>query len=277
MSKQFVLLKSARKLEKYLSREYYNLTKMENNDRVPFSLLDTKVNNFNELVDALNDLFSGLSEIQGDDEELFERYVISSYDDEIDDYSDYVHDEEPPETPMEKEAWELEGFNSENAWRLSKEKECVELPDDTSISLDVNLSKQRANQVLEDYEQATTGDIAKYVPEDDKPVEVFNVIPTNDIQVEDDIVNEEPENIGVRDDSGLDYVSRTVDNIRVDGDPIQIAGVTTAVELDDDSVKKGLDIDIDAYTYKAENMIVNNLIDDDIEKLMVNSNNNMED
>lgn len=187
MSNQFAMLSATRKIENYLSREEYNLKKMSTNPNVSDSLLQSRVEQHNGLVDALNGLFGSLV---GEDEALFDRSDIldavadtqietfevvgHSYDDEADlpvkTQNQAVSQFSPPDEP---EQWVLDGYPSKAQWLADRELEAIELPDDTALSVDSTISQKRAGGLLEDYNKTATRDVATYLPEDDTSVDVI--------------------------------------------------------------------------------------------------------
>lgn len=279
MSKDFAMLNATRKLEKYLSHEYENLESLSKNVNIPFDLFAGKVDHYNNLVNTLNELFGILSdspssqlfthyelkerveltndgpiEISSDSTvmEVQEEPVRLQVKERIEFSSDNQEDENPSEeNPLPP--WEAAGYESQEQWLDDKEKESAEIVDDLSLNVNVGLSKHRAEQALTEYDETSDRDISTYLPEEDEPV---NVLPFNESH------NERPT-------EDLNYLNHTVDNIRVDNDPIQIAGVETAVEREGEKGRKGTEIDISEFAYKSERVIVNNLIDDDIMQLQV--------
>lgn len=305
MSKHFAMLTATRHLENYLSRENYNLSRMAENDRVPFTLFEKKVGQHNELVDILNTLFASLTDSASS--ELFPRFVIDEEEtdepeftvipegegtgdyDEPDESAPVAqapfhpqavavtetietseteegHEDEESET-SEEPAWVIDGYESEDAWLADKETECVQFSgDDLSLGVNDAMSRHRAGQALDEYNETSVQDIATYSPEDDHPV---NVLPSDDSEeraAEDDVESEgeyEDEDV-VTDYSYLDH---TVDNVRVDNDPTQIAAVETAVERYGENARQGTDIDVSSFLYQSEGSIVDSLISEDIKQL----------
>lgn len=329
MSKDFAMLNTARRLENYLSREYYGLNKMAENERIPNSLFEKKVSHYNELVDTLNDFFGVLSE--SPTSQLFTRYGLGEVDEanglsdvdshtpdiavelphydntsvlsessESDDVSDKApvevltkkqpekqvshiekaHDSadvnnsdepEAKEDEQEPEArWSAEGYDSHEKWLADKDAENAESGDDLAIGVNVSLSQHRAGQALSEYESSSEQDIASYDPEDDIPA---NVMPSETSNQADE--NSESDGMTESDESderpteNLDYLNHTVDNVRVDNDPTQIATVETAVEREGDGSRRGVDIDVSNYMYQSNTPVIDDLISDDIMNLRV--------
>lgn len=281
MSKHFAMLTATRKLENHLSRESYNLNRMAENDRIPYSLLQTKVDHHNGLVDALNDLFASLTESPSS--KLFSYHTLSVVDDESftvvaeveSDEGDSVSDDQVSEiqpAPVTEEfgkddtdedeqedsepkipLWQSEGYETYDAWLADKEAEFAQ--DDLTLGVNDGMSRHRAQQALEEYSETSDRDIATYLPEDDHPV---NVLPATDEDESSD------ENIEATD---YNYLDHTVDNVRVDNDPTQIAGVETAVERYGENARKGTDIDVSSFLYQSQGTLVDDLISEDIERL----------
>ena len=264
MAINFAILKATRKLENYLSREHYGLTRMEENSKVPYSLFETKVGHYNELVDTLNELFGNLTESEG---ELFQRFLLEDEEiPEIDEFGEiedeevvggdweenpkptvYTHKNDKPISAKYEDGvpqWKAEGYDSYDEWLVDRESENVEISDDLALGVDTNLSKHRVEEALDDYEENSQHKIEDYDPEEDKPVDVL--------------------------DNGFKYLNHTADNKQIDNDPTQIAEVTTAVESDKEGSRKSTEIEIDKHIYRPDSNIVDNLIDDEIEKLKVN-------
>lgn len=188
MSNQFAMLSATRKIENYLSREEYNLKKMSTNPNVSESLLQSRVEQHNGLVDALNGLFGSLV---GEDEALFDRSDIldgvadtqietfevvgHSYDNDEADLPVKAQDQAASQfsPPDEPEQWVLDGYPSKAHWLEDRELEAIELPDDTALSVDSTISQKRAGGLLEDYDKTATRDVATYLPEDDTSVDVI--------------------------------------------------------------------------------------------------------
>jgi hypothetical protein len=282
MSKHFAMLAATRRLENHLSRESYNLNRMAENDRIPYSLFEKKVDHHNELVDALNDLFASLSE--SPESKLFSPYLLDSADSADEEAFTIVNpveedvEEEPAEVaapvepvrvdsggeePKEEESepdeptaprWESEGYESYDAWVQDKEAEFAQ--DDLSLSVNDVMSRHRAQQALNEYSETSERDIATYLPEDDSPV---NVLPSNEDEGE-----YSEEDISATD---YNYLNHTVDNVQVDSDPTQIAGVETAVERYGENARRGTDIDVSSFLYQSAGSVVDDLINDDIEQL----------
>lgn len=269
MSKQFAMLTATRRLENHLSRENYNLDRMASNDNIPDSLFNKKVDHHNELVDALNDLFSNLTDSPSS--KLFTRYeqAVSDNFDYIPEstYSEplpFVRPSAPAESDETEESndialWKAEGYESHDAWLADKEAEYAQSPDDLSMSVNDVLSRHRADQALTEYSQTSERDIASYLPEDDSPV---SVLPSDTVsQAYDD------EGVDPSDVTDYMYLDHTVDNVRVDNDPTQIAGVETAVERYGETARQGTDIDLSSFLYQSDRSVVDDLIKEDIEQL----------
>lgn len=283
MSKHFAMLTATRRLENHLSREHYNLNRMAENERIPKSLFDTKVGHHNELVDTLNELFANLTESPAS--ELFARYTLDSVDDEefsfISTESDVEedvavsppvvqepvtfdkrvvkhvipHDDVAAEDESDDPVWKTEGYTSYDAWIADKEAEFVQ--DDLAIGVNDMMSRHRAHQALEEYSETSERDIASYLPEDDQPV---SVLPADESVTSSDSGEDD-------DEDAYRYLDHTVDNVRVDSDPTQIAGVETAVERYGENSRRGTDIDVSSFLYQSDAAVVSDLISDDIEQL----------
>lgn len=287
MSKQFAMLTATRRLENHLSRESFNLNRMAENDRIPHSLLQTKVAHHNELVDALNDLFASLSEsplsklfshhnLPSLDEESFTVVNYEEVDEEAPVFTEpESHESEPEldeedgqdESEPEKPLWQSEGYESYDAWLADKEAEFTR--DDLTLGVNDGLSRHRAHQALAEYSETSERDIATYLPEDDHPV---NVLPSaGDDDESDESIDETIEA------TDFNYLDHTVDNVRVDSDPTQIAGVETAVERYGENARRGTDIDVSSFLYQSEGTFVDDLIRDDIERLQGSSAEPIED
>lgn len=281
MSKQFAMLTATRRLENHLSRESFNLQRMEGNDRIPYSLLETKVGHHNELVDALNDLFASLSE--SPTSKLFAHYMLPPLEEEsftvithaeVDEEEPVMtepvpfeikptlggeedgQDERKPEIPL----WKSEGYDTHEAWLADKEAEFAQ--DDLTLGVNDGMSRHRAQQALAEYSETSERDIATYLPEDDQPV---NVLPSAGYDDESDESDDSIEE--TIDSTDYNYLDHTVDNVRVDSDPTQIAGVETAVERYGENSRRGTDIDVSSFLYQSEGTLVDGLITDDIERL----------
>lgn len=292
MSKQFAMLTATRRLENHLSRESFNLNRMAENIRIPQSLLQTKVAHHNELVDALNDLFASLSDSPLS--KLFSYHDIPSLDEETFmvmnhenlEESDEVNEEESmvleqetieaipthrEDDEAEQDAsnpnlplWQTEGYETHDAWLADKEAEFTQ--DDLTLCVNDGMSRHRAERALAEYSETSERDIATYLPEDDHPV---NVLPT---------ASEGDESMGeVIEAADYNYLDHTVDNVRVDSDPTQIAGVETAVERYGEIARRGTDIDVSSFLYQSEGTFVDDLISDDIERLQSSPVELMED
>lgn len=282
MSKDFAMLNASRKLEKYLTHEYEILESLSKNINIPFESFEIKVDHYNYLVNTLNELFGILSdspssqlfthyelkervELTNDDpistEETFSDSPVIEVQEEpvrlqVKERIEFSSDNQEDENPSDESfipPWEAAGYESQEQWLDDKEKESAEIVDDLSLNVNVGLSQHRAEQALTEYDETSDRDISTYLPEEDEPV---NVLPFNESN------NERPT-------EDLNYLNHTVDNIRVDNDPIQIAGVETAVEREGEKGRKGTEIDVSEFTYKSERVIVNNLIDEDIMQLQV--------
>lgn len=303
MTKDFAMLQATRRLERYLSLERHNLNKMNDNDRVTTSFMELKVSHFNELVETLNELFGGLTH---SNVSLFDRYSLYDTEDmpvtiqlatytaepiNINMVADAVIASAPDETAVtehliapvvasepesdsnqeesEEEdtepTWVLEGYASHQAWLADKEAESTEIRDDLTVGLNVGLAQHRAGQVLTEYSESTEQDIDAYMPEDDVPV---SVLPQ---EMQDDEDESEQGDEPVRPTSDLRYLNHTVNNTRLDEDPTQIANVETAVEREGVDGSKGTDIDVLSFSYRPENSMVDNLINDEIERLLIPS------
>ncbi|MGX1266741.1 hypothetical protein RKD55_004685 [Rossellomorea marisflavi] len=277
MTQHFAMLTATRRLESHLSRESYNLNRMAENDRIPHSLFEKKVDQHNDLIDTLNDLFASLTE--SPDSKLFSHFLIDPKEEVVftivNPVEEDVVEEEPvvdyvpvesdqPETETKEveedtdeptvPIWESEGYESYEAWLQDKEAEFTQ--DDLSLSVNDAMSRYRAQQALNEYSETSERDIATYLPEDDSPV---NVLPSSEEEGEDS-----PEPIPATDYTYLDH---TVDNVRVDSDPTQIAAVETAVERYGENARRGTDIDVSSFLYQSAGSVVDDLINEDIEQL----------
>lgn len=259
MINQYAMFTATRKLEVYLSGEVRNLGKMEVNPKVSLGLLEVKVENYNSLVNTLNELFSSLV---GGMDEIFELYHID-YGENVD-VTDYEEDdgvycvesEDNKEVCFEEVIGEVVESETISDGEFVVEIVLSEAIND--LEEDVENSKNRASQVLDEYDKTNVRDIASYSPEDDLPVSVL------------------PEEID-EDSSGHDdlrYLSHTADNVRVDNDPIQIVNVKTAVELEKEGLQKTEvpNIDVFDFAYSSDKDIVDDLIDNDISKYQVKPN-----
>lgn len=277
MTQHFAMLTATRRLESHLSRESYNLNRMAENDRIPHSLFEKKVDQHNDLIDTLNDLFASLTE--SPDSKLFSHFLIDSKEDTftiVNPVEEAVEEEpvpdnvpvEPDQTETETNEvdedtdeptipiWESEGYETYEAWLQDKEAEFTQ--DDLSLSVNDAMSRYRAQQALNEYSETSHRDIATYLPEDDSPV---NVLPSSEEEEEGE---DSPESIPATDYTYLDH---TVDNVRVDSDPTQIAGVETAVERYGENARRGTDIDVSSFLYQSAGSVVDDLINEDIEQL----------
>ncbi|MGX1195848.1 hypothetical protein [Metabacillus sp. SLBN-84] len=267
MSKQFAMLTATRRLENHLSRESYNLTRMADNDRIPHSLFTKKVAHHNELVDALNDLFASLTD--SPTSKLFSSYFHTSDEGLVPD----IESEDAPPSLVVQEVfefipqpaaepevplWKTEGYESRESWLADKEAEFVQSPDDLTLGVNDAMSRYRAEQALTEYSETSERDIATYLPEEDTPV---SVLPLDE---EDEEFGSDSNEVTAAD---YNYLDHTVDNVRVDSDPTQIAGVETAVERYGENARKGTDIDVSSYLYQPGGFVIDDLIDDDIERL----------
>lgn len=283
MSTAFMIANASRKLEKYLSREYYNLDKMSENERIPASLLETKVEQYNELVDTLNELFASLTR---SGQPLFKRYgseetpmvavspmleqeetpavkeiVLEEPEEKSEKPEESpIDSQEEPETETEEPEddlpiWQIEGYSSYEEWCMDKEVEGAEVRDDVSVGVNTHLSQYQAEKVLREYQEAQEQDITTYNPEDDTPI---SVLP-------EDQKGQKP----MRPTEDLFYLNHTADGTRVDKDPTQIAKVQTAVEQDYENAGKGADIDVSNFIYQSNQTVVDHLIDEEISKLHV--------
>lgn len=277
MSKQFAMLAATRRLENYLSREAYHLRRMETNNRVPQSLLEAKIRHYNELVTAVNDLFSALTDAK---ESLFPYYNPitvatedslangSPYDSSVDaavsepedvaqtfDAPDENETEETDETEPEEDdttqpfnesvpEWQASGYMSYEEWLLDKESESAELPSDVALGVNTKLSQYRAAKALNEYQEKSVQDIATYLPEEDASVSVLPTRPTEDLY----------------------YLNHTADDVRVNDDPTQIAKVKTAVEMDEERARKAAEINISDYMPQTDMSSLSDIVDEDIAK-----------
>lgn len=206
MSKEFALLTATRRFETYLSREYYHLEKMKANERVTDSLLETKVNHYNELVSIVNELFSGLTGSQStlfdpykldeSDEPDFGMIELETYQSTEDESMTTIHVDtdtgevlpaptshkpvlEVPTAPVIPQ-WQADGYESYDEWVSDKEAESAETLNDLSIGVNPAMSKHRAEQALSEYEQTSDQDISSYDPEADVPVSVLPGVTAQD-------------------------------------------------------------------------------------------------
>lgn len=304
MTKQFAMMQAARQLEGYLIQERYSLDRMNTNQNVTEDFLRVKVERFNGLVTTLNHLFSALS---GTASPLFEGYSLDGDDFDssfVVQLPSYVSDTialpespaatisaamgilgaqqvtamEPPvhtyESPVADDTesedpqataddvpdaepvpiWESDGYTSHDEWLVDKQRESLEIRDDVSVTVDVGVSQQRVEQMLTEYSETTEQNIDTYVPEDDVPVSVFE--------------SDEPDEEMERSTRDLRYLNHAADDTRLDTDPTQITQVETAVEREGENGSKGTDIDIASYTYQSDESFVNDLITDDINRLL---------
>lgn len=181
MSINYVTLTSTRELGEYLSREKYNLTKMENNERVPESLLNTKVTHYNDLVRTLNKLMGALV---GTSEPIFDLYGVET----IGQAPIPVIESEPEiETKSEPElntqhvirdvpAWESDGYDSYAEWLSDKQAEGEVMRKhhlDDDVAAIGSSARDRASQLLDEYESTNKQDITAYDPEEDKAISVL--------------------------------------------------------------------------------------------------------
>ena len=103
----------------------------------------------------------------------------------------------------------------------------------------------------------------------------MNVLPSDNADEEDshedDTHEVTPNGYDDEDSDALDlrYLDHTVDNVRVDNDPTQIAAVETAVERYGETSRQGTDIDLSSFLYKSDRPVVDDLISDDIRQLHV--------
>lgn len=335
MSKEFAMINAARKLESYVSRERYNIDKMKTNHRVPESLYVTKAQQFNELLDTLNTLYGSL--IDGASELFDDHYIQISQDVEDDvqyDTTDYSVVDDAPVMPMESEVvtlvqtpaveesqpepepeqmqWQLDGFDSYDAWVALKEVESSEIANDLDISVSVEASKYKAGVALDTYDASKEQDIVDYDVEGDTPPDVLDdedvddddLVEHDDEDYDDDELYDPDEDIDDETDSsddrvdeapdvdvddgdgykrpteGLEYMHYTQENIRVDDDPTQIASVKTAVEIEGAEGQRGTDIDVDAFSYSEQShseFNVDDILGVDLDSYQTHTNNNNDD
>lgn len=313
MSNQFAMLSATRKIENYLSREEYNLKKMSTNPNVSDSLLQSRVEQHNGLVDALNGLFGSLV---GEDEALFDRSDIlddvadtsietfevvgHSYDNDEADLPVKAQDQavsqfSPPDEP---EQWVLDGYPSKAHWLEDRELEAIELPDDTTLSVDSTISQKRAGGLLEDYNKTATRDVATYLPEDDTSVDVIHHARVeadepeyeldhddveldldddddDEIVLEDEPMTEYDKSVyhSTRSTEDQEYRRRTADNIVVDDNPAQITEVRTAVEMDTDAATQGTSIDVSSFMHRTES-VADDFISNDLTSFIEDAGSN---
>lgn len=303
MSKQFAMLTATRRLDNYLSRERYNLNRMKDNERVPYSLFETKVNHYNELVSALNDLFGALAEST---ELLFEPYELeptsdeeftvstpSSYDSSVDEAVSEPEYRGEVSARTEPELKRDFGFDEDNT---DDEGNVGDIDDDENENEDENLEQWQRDGYLS-YEAWLVDKEAENVeiPDDlsvglntslsryraDKALSDYSSTSEHDI-AEYNPEDDKPVSVLPSDDNqgddeherptaDLRYLNHTADNVRVDNDPTQIASVKTAVELDGERARRGADIDVLNYVYQTDKVVkINDILDDEIKKLAVN-------
>ena len=296
MSKEFAMLEASRRLGNYLSREQYNLDKMAENPRVPQLLFETKVEQYNELVDSLNDLFGALT---GSTSSLFTNYGLVTKEaspnlsahemlippllgglrqsgaDMIPDayltHGSVLVAEPPVATGVvtsPNDTLPVDGSTGTEAnadvptWMAegypSYEDWCADKEaGQAELHDDVSVV---VNVGLSQYRAAQV--LNEYEQTSDHDIATFN--PEQDAPV--DVLSRAQ---SMRATQDLRYLSHTVGNVRVDRDPTQITAVETAVERDGDDARKGMDIDVSQFVYRTPSMLITNLIDDDISKLRV--------
>lgn len=300
MSKEFAMLMATRKLANYLSREHYNLRRMEENERVPMTLLETKVGHYNELVEALNGLFGSLTSSSDD---LFEYYdlpvvfdddfsVTPTYSDE-----DYAYNNKydssvdeavsEPETPHRESG--LSGpDNADSEQHDDSQEDAVNEPYEQLEqwqaegynSYDEWLA-DKDSEGIEQPDDLTVGintrlsqyrveqALSEYEETSERDITTY--LPEDDEPVavlSSELENDDTEDRFERPTENLRYLNHTADDVRVDNDPTQIASVKTAVELEGDGARKGTDIDVSRFVYQSDKSVVDDLINDDIEHLL---------
>lgn len=161
-----------------------------------------------------------------------------------------VEKEEVVEGKNETPEWESEGYASYNEWLADTTLVEAEITDDLSVGLNTSMSQHRISSVLDEYSKTSEHDIAEYDPESDIPVSVIS--------------------------GDLDYVNHTVDNIKVDSDPTQIATVRTAVEDDIVGSRKSNNLDISDFIHTSDSDMVDDLIQDDIDNMYTSSKDSQE-
>lgn len=235
MVNQFLLLKTARKLEGYLGRESYNLDKMKKNNNVSTSFMESKVGHYNELVETLNTLFSGLT---GDTDPLFDRYVLypgedlpfavtlPSYEDETSSPTYDVAPEPVTQKHVPSETSELAYLTKtrEQGVETPAQEEALvyDEPAPVNDSFDTTIGQQRAAEILDEYEKTATMDIAAQDPEHEEPVAVFGVDPFKQDAPEPAADEPEPESDAdteMRDDVPVVYPTIDVTEDEADEEP----------------------------------------------------------
>lgn len=160
MSKQFALLKVTGNVSNYLSRERYMLTKMKLNDRVTDSFFESKVKQYNELVDLFNVLFRIQSDEQMD--RLFEAYSIEN---DSACLFDYLFDTNVAENSNgfinSDDVVDINNVSQDDEW-LDKQKQVVQSQ--------AERSKIEAEAMLQSYHESQTVSIEEYAPADDQSV-----------------------------------------------------------------------------------------------------------
>lgn len=299
MSKQFAMLTATRRLDNYLSRERYNLNRMKDNERVPYSLFETKVNHYNELVRALNDLFGALAEST---ELLFEPYELEPISDETFTVSaPYTYDSSVDEAVSEPEYREEVNVQAEPEPKrdFGFDEDDVDDVDDSDDFDDDENENDDEDDNLEQWQRDGYSSYDEWlvdkeaesveVPDDlsvglntslsryraDKALSDYRLTSKHDI-TEYNPEDDEPVSVLPIDDeyerptADLRYLNHTPDNVRVDDDPTQIASVKTAVELDGERARRGADIDVSSFVYQTDKAVESDILDDEIKKLMTN-------
>lgn len=306
MSKDFAMLNAARKLENYLSREYYNLSKMEKNDRIPFSLFETKVGHYNELVGTLNDFFGELTESKTS--QLFTRYGLDGQDSvpdmidgDIPDMSVESPGYDAVEVVPELGVMKQDPVKPEPVRHIEKVEVAESKADTQSEAVEETKQVEEAPEptwVMDGYNTREAWladkDAENAASPDDLSIGVNTSLSQHRVgqaldeyreTSEQDIAFYDPEddtptNVlpsdsnydtdlreAERPTENLSYLNHTVDNVRVDNDPTQIVGVETAVERDGESARRGTDIDVSSFVYQSKIPVIDDLISDEIMKL----------
>lgn len=224
MSKQFALIRNATRINDYLSRERYQLNKMQENPNVSSSLFKSKVRQFNELVASVNDLYRLASDEVA--ESVFDAYVPGEGVGDLVAQTSYVA---PPVIVMDAAVAE----DVPAPTTVDPEPE-PEPPTPLGGQLDVEESKQRAAGVLDEYSNTMVEDIADYDPEEH---ESPSVMPTDAVDA--DV------------DEATSYMTHT-NGVRLNSDPTQITDVKTAVEEDGEEGKKSVELPVDTLFTKEK-------------------------
>ncbi|MEK4277712.1 hypothetical protein [Paenibacillus sp. FSL R7-0026] len=234
MTKEFAMLTAAQRLTKYFSREFNRLddtNEYPNNAAIQAERL-IRIREVNELSDTLNELFGTLSGSP-------ESKLFSSYEEQKNEMDDTDRFQSDVIDVLEEAHLEYEEQNR------------VLMPLGTTATL--SPAQQRADQMLREYSETATRDVALHLPENDRPFEILSEMKL--------------ETSRFVDSGEKNYLRPTVEDIPLDSNVAQIEDVQNAVEKGIEEVRQGTDIHINEYLTR-KSRLVTGLIEADIRNLL---------